>query len=144
MVTTRGSNFDANTCCRRVSIQCNSTGRLGREVRHRDGAPIYQLFPQKVCIPTEIVSWETTRKERITLTDRLPMRVTTRDAGKFAGQKIEHRIALEVEVGERIEAMKPSFLRTNEPRLPSSETFWCATNATGILEKAPTEPEYRT
>jgi len=26
MVTTRGSNFDANTCCRRVSIQCTSTG----------------------------------------------------------------------------------------------------------------------
>ena len=25
MVTTRGSNFDANTCCRRVSIQCKST-----------------------------------------------------------------------------------------------------------------------
>src|SRR4051794_5882329 len=25
MVTTRGSNFDANTCCRRVSIQCNLT-----------------------------------------------------------------------------------------------------------------------
>ena len=29
MVTTRGSNFDANTRCRRVSIQCKSTsGRL--------------------------------------------------------------------------------------------------------------------
>src|SRR6476659_4495334 len=27
MVTTSGSNFDAITCCRRVSIQCMSTGR---------------------------------------------------------------------------------------------------------------------
>ena len=32
MVTTRGSNFDANTCCRRVSIQCTSTRQNLRAV----------------------------------------------------------------------------------------------------------------
>jgi len=50
MVTTRGSNFDANTYCRRVTIQCNSTlcwpgprkGRqLGSHSCRRVGADVY-------------------------------------------------------------------------------------------------------